>query len=82
MVLKSRFRVHVVAPVCRFVAERGGDVKELLRRAHLPEDAATQPWVEMTLPALHRFHAEAEELARDPLLGLKVGQTLPRRRGT
>lgn len=77
MVLKSRFRVHVVGPVCRFVAERGGDVKELLRRAHLPEDAATQPWVEMTLPALHRFHAEAEQLTRDPLLGLKVGQSLP-----
>ncbi|MBL8915125.1 MAG: AraC family transcriptional regulator ligand-binding domain-containing protein [Archangium sp.] len=77
MVLKSRFRVHIVGPVCRFVAERGGDVAALLKRAQLPADAATQPWVEMTLPALHRFHSEAEKASGEPLLGVRVGQSLP-----
>lgn len=77
MVLKSRFRVHVVGPICGFVAERGGDAAAVLRRAQLPADAASQPWVEMTLPALHRFHAEAAREAKEPLLGVLVGQRLP-----
>lgn len=77
MVLKSRFRVHIVGPVCRYIAERGGDVPVLLKKAQLPADAATQPWIEMTLPALHRFHSEAEKTSGDALLGVHVGQSLP-----
>ncbi|MFT3712625.1 MAG: AraC family transcriptional regulator ligand-binding domain-containing protein [Archangium sp.] len=77
MVLKSRFRVHVVGPICAFVEQRGGDVRALLRRAQLPADANAQPWVEMTLPALHRFHAEAERECGEPLMGVLVGQSLP-----
>ena len=69
----TRFRAHVVRPICEHLAARGVPVAPLLREAGLPADAATQPFIEVPLASLHAFHEAAARAAKEPLLGAKVG---------
>lgn len=69
----SRFRTHVVPPVCDYVRARGADVSAVLRRSGMPEHADRQPFVDVALATLHRFHEEAAAAVSDPLLGVHVG---------
>lgn len=72
----TRFRVHVVRPVCQYLAKRRVPFEGLLRQAGLPADAHEQPFVDVPLSTLHRFHDAAARAAKDPLLGIHVGQAV------
>jgi AraC-like DNA-binding protein len=75
----SRFRTHILPDVIAYVDEQGGDGAALLARCGLPAGSREQPWVDVSLDALHRFLDAAAAAARDPALGLHVGQRLTRR---
>lgn len=72
----TSFRTHAARAVCRYLAERGVRIDGVLRQSGLPADAAEQPFVDVPLHALHRFHDAAAKAAKDPLLGLHVGQAV------
>jgi len=65
-----RFRTHFIPEVLAHVAARGGDPAALLFSAGLPRDAAAQPFVEVSLAALHAFLDDAARTAADDALGL------------
>jgi AraC-like DNA-binding protein len=69
----TQFRTHVVRSVCEVLHEQGADVPRILKSAGMPVDADRQPWVEVTLASLHRFHDAAASALRDPLMGIHVG---------
>ena len=71
-----RFRTHLVGEVLAYVSERGGDAARLA--SELPPGAATQPWVELPLAALHAFLDRAADAAADPWLGVHLGARLSR----
>lgn len=74
------FRSHIVGPVLRHVAACAGEpaALALAKRCGLPAGAASAPWIELELPRLHRFLDDAADAAGDPLLGIHVGEALPR----
>ena len=72
--VKLVLRSQLVRPVLQLVRERGGEPAALVRAFSLPPDAEQAPEVMVELDRYYLLMDAAAEAARDPFLGLHVGQ--------
>jgi AraC-like DNA-binding protein len=73
-----RLPSQLVRPALALVAERGGDVRELVRRHALPEDADTEREIVVDLESLRAFLDEVARSLDEPHLGSVVARRTER----
>ena len=72
--VKLVLRSQLVRPVLQLVRERGGDAGRLITAFGLPPDVEQVPEVMVDLDVYYRLMDAAADAARDPFIGLHVGQ--------
>lgn len=69
-------RAAVLAPIRQHFDDRKGSLETLFRRHGLDPQRMRDPYEAIPLPAYLRVFDEAAELARDPVLGARLGQMI------
>jgi AraC-like DNA-binding protein len=73
-----RLPSQLVRPALALLAERGGDVRDFIRRHALPEDADTEREIVLDLDSLRVFLDEVSRSLGEPHLGTVVAQRTER----